>query len=235
MNKHGLSDEAMKENDLTKKLNIKICPRDSKITTDKGFVNIDNGEQGGTYWTCFNVKDNKSSYFDSFYGSPDKLLLHQSPKTITYHNFEIQDIKSRLCGTYCIYCFYLMERRDFYDAVLNFILVKSMPISVFGRTSGNMERKLDTSSFVQKSYLRTKYIEGNIEKDIERKNRFKIKTIPIPVDSKDCISKFYVDEKYSSLDNETLVKSNKNNNFIGITLLDLDSVYVNKIPNMMYN
>ena len=37
-----------------------IYPRDCKIYSDKGFVNIDNGSQGGTHWTCFIVKDNKS-------------------------------------------------------------------------------------------------------------------------------------------------------------------------------
>ena len=60
-------------------------PRDSKIYSDKGFVNIDNGNMNGTHWTCFIVKDNKSFYFDSFGGAPDKCLLSQIPKPIRYH------------------------------------------------------------------------------------------------------------------------------------------------------
>ena len=108
----------MTESDLTRVLNITIYPRDSKITTDRGFVNIDNGEQGGTHWTCFTVKDNRSFYFDSFGGSPDKFLLEQLPKPITYHNFKIQDINSKLCGSYCLYFFYLMERMNYFDAAL---------------------------------------------------------------------------------------------------------------------
>ena len=28
--------------------------------SDKGFVNINKGSQGGTHWTCFIIKDNKS-------------------------------------------------------------------------------------------------------------------------------------------------------------------------------
>ena len=28
-------------------------PRDSEIYSDKGVVNIDNGSQVGTHWTCF--------------------------------------------------------------------------------------------------------------------------------------------------------------------------------------
>ena len=45
-------------------LNYPIYPIASKIFSDKGFVNIDNGSQGGTHWTCFIIKDNKSYYFE---------------------------------------------------------------------------------------------------------------------------------------------------------------------------
>ena len=57
-----------------------------KIYSDKGFVNIDNGSQGGSHCSCFIVEDNKSFYFDSFGGQPDKVLLNQLPKPIIYHN-----------------------------------------------------------------------------------------------------------------------------------------------------
>ena len=56
----------MDESELQRVYNYKIYPIDSKIITDEGFVNIDNGSQGGTHWTCFIVKDNKSFYYDSF-------------------------------------------------------------------------------------------------------------------------------------------------------------------------
>ena len=46
---------------------------------------------------CFLIKDNKSYYFDSFGGQPDKFLLKQIPKPIKYHNYEIQDTISHLC------------------------------------------------------------------------------------------------------------------------------------------
>ena len=58
---------------------------------------------GGSHWTCFLVKDNKSYYFDSFGGQPENFLLNQLPKPITYHSFKIQYINSRLCGRYCLY------------------------------------------------------------------------------------------------------------------------------------
>ena len=41
-----------------------------------------------------------------------------------------------------------------------------MPNNVFGNSSNNNCNKIDTSLFVQKPYLRTKYIESNIEEDI---------------------------------------------------------------------
>ena len=46
-----------------------------------------------------------------------------------------------------------------------------MPINVFGNSnSNNSDHKLDTSLFVQKPYLRTNYIENNIEEDLDLKN-----------------------------------------------------------------
>ena len=66
----------MNESQLQKVYNYPIHPRDSKLHSDTSFVNIDNGSQGGTHWTCFIVKDNKSFYFDSFGGQPDKFLLN---------------------------------------------------------------------------------------------------------------------------------------------------------------
>ena len=92
----------MTESQLQKVYNYSIYPRDSKIITHKGFVNIDKGSQGDTHWTCFIVKDNKSYYFDSFVGVPDKFLLKQLPKPIIYHNYSLQTINSKLCGSYCL-------------------------------------------------------------------------------------------------------------------------------------
>ena len=84
----------MIESHLQKIYNYPIYPRDSKRISNKGFVNIDNGSQRGTHCTCFIVKENKSFYFDSYGGAPDKLPLNQLPKPIIYHNYKIQDINS---------------------------------------------------------------------------------------------------------------------------------------------
>ena len=102
MKKYKLKNDTMNESQLQKIYNYPIYPRDSRIISDKCFVNIDNSIQGGTHWTSFIVKVNKSYYFDSFGGAPDKCLLNQLPKPIIYHNYKIQDINSKLCGSYCL-------------------------------------------------------------------------------------------------------------------------------------
>ena len=79
---------------------------------------------GGSHWTGFVVKGNKSYYFDSFGGNPDKFLLNHLPKSILYHNYEIQGINSSLCGGYCLYFSYLLERMKYYDAVLKMYFYK---------------------------------------------------------------------------------------------------------------
>ena len=102
---------------LQKVYNYPIYPRDSKIYSDKGFVNIDDGRMDESHWTCFVVKDNKSYYFDSFGGTPDKFLLNQLLKRILYHNCKLKDINSKLCGSYCLYFSYLMEKMSYYDTI----------------------------------------------------------------------------------------------------------------------
>ena len=118
MKKYNLKNNTMNESQLQKIYNYTIYPRDSEIYSDKGIVNIGDGSQNGAHWTCFIVKDNKSYYFDSFGGKPDKFLLNQLTKPIIYHNYKIQDINSKLCGSYCLFFFYLIERMNYYDTIL---------------------------------------------------------------------------------------------------------------------
>ena len=108
----------MNKSELQIVYNYPIYSRELKNYSDKGFVNLNNGAKGGTHWTCFYVKGNESLYLDSFGGYPEKFLLDQLPKPITYHKYKIQVIFSRLCGTYCLYFFYRIERKDSYDASL---------------------------------------------------------------------------------------------------------------------
>ena len=66
-----------------------------------------------------------------------------------------------------------------------------MPINVFGNSSSSYDNgnKIDTSLFVQKPYLRTNYIESNIEEDIDLKNQYRIKNLPDPISIGEPVSK----------------------------------------------
>ena len=119
MKKYNSKNDTIDESELQRVHNYPIHPRDSKIYSDRGFFNIDNGSLGGSHRNCFIVKDKKSFYFDSCGGAPDKFLLNQLPKPIIYHNYKIQDINSKLCGSYCLYFFYIIKRMIYYDAILS--------------------------------------------------------------------------------------------------------------------
>ena len=67
------------------------------------------------------MKDNKTYCFDSFGGQPDKFLLKQLPKPIINLNYKIKDISSNICGSYCSYFFYLVERMNYHDTILKLV------------------------------------------------------------------------------------------------------------------
>ena len=100
MKKYISKDDNMNEFELQRVYINPINPRTPKIHSDRRFVKTVIGSIGGTHWTCLVVKDNKSSYFDSFGGQSAKFELNQLPKTLVYPNYIIQDINSRFCGSY---------------------------------------------------------------------------------------------------------------------------------------
>ena len=121
----------MNGSELQSVYNYHIYPRDSKIHSDRGFVNLDKGSHGGTHWTCYRVKKDKTFYFDSFGAHPYKFLLNQLPKLITYHNYKIQDINFNLCGSYCLYFFFLNKRMNYYDTILKCIFEENIDLNEF--------------------------------------------------------------------------------------------------------
>ena len=100
MKKFNIRNDTMIKNDLQRVFIYPIHPRDSKIFSGEGFIIFDDGQMGRTYRTSSIVKDN-TYYFGSI-GQPDKFLLNQLLKPKKYHNFKIQDINSKLCGSYCL-------------------------------------------------------------------------------------------------------------------------------------
>ena len=99
-----------------------------------------------------------------------------------------------------------------------------MPINVFGNSSNNSEQKIDTSLFIQKPYLRANYIESNIEEDINLKNRFRIKNLPDPTNLQDAGTKNYI---INSMDEPSLVRNNKDNDFGNYNLTNINSITLN--------
>ena len=93
-----------------------------------------------------------------------------------------------------------------------------MLINVFGNSSNNSDNKIDTSLFVQKSYLRHNYIETDIDHDINLKDQYRIINLPNPVNNRDAVNKIYIDTKIADI-----IKRNIQNDDY-ISFLDNDNV-----------
>ena len=68
-------------------------------------------------------------------------------------------------------------------------------MNVFGNSNSN-NNKFDTSLYVQKPFLRTSFLESNLEEDIHLKNEYRIKKLPDPVSIREGASRKYVDNKF---------------------------------------
>ena len=94
-----------------------------------------------------------------------------------------------------------------------------MPINVFGNSNSNdNNNKIDTSKFVQKSYLRSNYIETDLDHDINLNNQYRIINLPDPINNKDGVNKIYIDNKIGDI-----IKRNIQNDDY-ISFLDNDNV-----------
>ena len=102
-----------------------------------------------------------------------------------------------------------------------------MPINVFGNSSNNSEQKIDTSLFVQKPYLRTNYIESNVEEDIDLKNQFRIKNVPDPISSSEAASKNYVDNLFND---PSIIKNNAHIDLNDRKITNARFIQVNQLP-----
>ena len=102
-----------------------------------------------------------------------------------------------------------------------------MPINVFGNSSNNSEQKIDTSLFVQKPYLRTNYIESNIEEDIDLKNQFSIKNVPDPISIREAASKNYVDNLFND---PSILKNNAQIDLNDRNITNARFISVNQLP-----
>ena len=96
-------------------------------------------------------------------------------------------------------------------------------MNVFGSSSDISEIKIDTSLFVRKPYLRTIYLESNIEEDIDMKNQIKIEVLPSPQEKSDTACKYYV---YSGINDPTIIG---NTTYVEFNDKNLDNVRFAKV------
>ena len=102
-----------------------------------------------------------------------------------------------------------------------------MPINVFGNSSNNSVNKIDTSPFVQKPYLRTNYIEANIEEDIDLKNQYRSKSLPDPISIREAASQNYVDNKSND---SSKVTNNSHLDLNDRNITNARFIQVNQLP-----
>ena len=102
-----------------------------------------------------------------------------------------------------------------------------MPTNVFGNSSNNSDNKIDTSLFVQKPYLRTNYIESNIEEDIDLKNQFRIENLPDPISIGEPVSKNYVDKLFND---SSLLKKTEHVDLNDRNITNARFIQVNQLP-----
>ena len=102
-----------------------------------------------------------------------------------------------------------------------------MPINVFGKSSNNSDNEIDTSLFVQKPYLRTNFIESNIEEDIDLKNQYRIKCLPDPISIREAASKNYVD---NLINDPSILKNTEHIDLNVRNITNARFIQVNQLP-----
>ena len=102
-----------------------------------------------------------------------------------------------------------------------------MPKNVFGNSSNNSDNKIDTSLFVKKPYLRTNYIESNIEEDIDFKDQFRNKNLPDPISNREACSKKYVD---NLINDPSIIKNTAHIDLNDRNITNARFTQVNQLP-----
>ena len=102
-----------------------------------------------------------------------------------------------------------------------------MPIKVFGNSSNSSNNKIDTSLFVQKPYLKTNYIEANIEEDIDLKNQYRIKNLPDRINITEAASKNYVDNLFND---PSIIKNTAHIDLNDRNITNARFIQVNQLP-----
>ena len=81
--------------------------------------------------------------------------------------------------------------------------------------------------FCTKTCLKTKYIESNIEEDIDLKHQYRIKNSKAPVNIRDAFSKNYVDSLFND---PSIIKSNAHIDLNDRNFTNARFIQVNQLP-----
>ena len=76
-----------------------------KRTNGNYIINLQSSNEGWTHWTAWIIREKNSFYFDSFGAPPCVEIIRYCKKNGThlyFNNWIIQDLKSSLCGFYCL-------------------------------------------------------------------------------------------------------------------------------------
>ena len=97
----------MNESKLQRVYSYPLYPRDSRNYSDKEFVNLDNGSQGGTHWTCFIIEDNKSFFLTRLVDNQIKIfsINYLNQNNITFlikHKFSALIYVAHIAYTFSI-------------------------------------------------------------------------------------------------------------------------------------
>ena len=90
-----------------------------------------------------------------------------------------------------------------------------------------LNKKLILVFFVQKPYLRTNYIESNLEEDIDLKNQFRIKNLPDPISIREAASKNCVDNLFND---PSIIKNNAHIDLNDRNITNARFIQVNQLP-----
>ena len=88
-------------------------------------------------------------------------------------------------------------------------------------------KKIDTSLFVQKPYLRNNYIEDNTEEDIDLKNQYSIKNLPDPISIQEAASKNNVDNLFNDAN---IIKNNAHIDLKDRNITNTRVIQVRQLP-----
>ena len=102
-----------------------------------------------------------------------------------------------------------------------------MTINVFGNSNNNNNNKIDTSLFVKKPYLRSNYLESDIEEDKNLKNQYRIKNLPNPSEIQDACTKNYADNLFND---PSILKNNAHIDLNDRNITNARFIQVNQLP-----